>query len=241
MRGNPAFDSGGSETAGESETTLATESGEEESGTVAECEYDEGQALRITLPYPCLPNIEATQRYEWYFKVTAETPNGWEGGLCPVGCDGECPANPPQEVELGPFAVAGLATVDDCLLIKAVQVDPSAPENCDFDAVGIWLGDVPIVMASKGTALIGEALADAGQINPETALAEDPRCECVEECCVVSPGDYEFQIEGQSFLAGDGATLIEAFPDYSFHPLSAFNPTGCAGDLHTEWAITLGP
>ncbi|MFV8749469.1 hypothetical protein ACNOYE_02830 [Nannocystaceae bacterium ST9] len=243
-RGNPAFDeeTGGSETSTASETT--TEPSDEETGSVAECEYGEGQGLTIELPYPCLPNNEQTQRYEWFFKVSEQTPTGWTGGLCQdpddSTCAGECPAAVPQAIELGPFdlsSLAGVAGAGACLHIKAAQHDPGV-ESCKFDAVGIWHEGGPIVMASNGTVAIEEALADAS-ITVSPKPAENPACECVEDCCEVSPGDFAFEVGGQIVPVGAAVDLADYF--YVFHPLGAYNPTGCLADMHQVWAMTYAP
>jgi hypothetical protein len=242
-RNNPAFETGGEETFGEGETGVETgeigESDESDTSTIAECEYDEGQALTIKLPQPCGETNDNTQRYEWSFLVVATTETGWIGGLCSdptdLGCAGDCPVDVVSAIELGPFDVSGLAGAGACLRIRAAQVDP-ALESCNFDAVGIWDAQKPIVIAGTQAVMIGDALDEAGQIAPLPVLAEDPVCACVDECCVVSPGDYAFDVEGQNIPVGSSAVL--ANHPYVLHSLSAFNPTGCAEDLNQAWALT---
>lgn len=242
-RDNPAFDSEGEETFGETDTGVETgevgESNETDTSTIGECEYDEGQPLTIKLPQPCGETNDNTQRYEWSFLVVSTTATGWLGGLCSdptdLGCAGDCPVDVLSAIELGPFDPSGLAGAGACLRIRAAQADP-ATESCNFDAIGIWDAQKPIVIASNGSLVIGEALDEAGQIVPQPVLAEDPACACVEECCVVSPGDYAFDVEGQTIPVGSSAPL--ANHPYEFHSLSAFNPSGCADDLNLAWALT---
>lgn len=242
-RENPAFEGGLADEAseGEDSTTLASE--DESETSASECIFDPGADLKITLPFPCVPNNEQEQRYEWYFKVVERTPTGWRGGICTdmndSTCSGECPTDTPQEVELGPFdldSLEGMAGAGSCLHIKAAQADPEI-ESCNFDAVGIWYEGGPIVIASNGTALIGEALADAGGIVIEPKLVEDPPCECVADCCEVPPGDYGFDISDQYIPVGAATNLLE-FPSYVLHPLAAYNPTGCVDDMRQVWALT---
>jgi hypothetical protein len=237
-RGNPAFETSGDETFTEDgDTRVETE--DSDTGTIAECDYDEGQALTIKLPQPCGETNENTLRYERSFLVVTATSNGWSGGLCSdptdLDCLGDCPIDVPQSIEIGPFDVSGIAGAGACLRIKAAQIDPTL-ESCSFDTIGIWQGATPIVVAAHGSAVIGEALADAGAIVPQPVLAENPACDCVEECCVVSPGDYAFDVEGQQIPVGSSAQLA-AHP-YMFHSLSAYNPTGCAENLEQAWGTT---
>jgi hypothetical protein len=242
-RDNPAFEDGGDELVDEGETRLETGDGDTttETGTVAECEYDEGQGVTIVLPMPCGETNEQTQRYERSFLIVSSTETGWLGGLCEVGdvdCTGECPTNVPQAIEIEGFDVTGLVGAGACLRISAEQSDP-ASDSCSFDAIGIWHQSKPVVVASNGAVVIGEALADAGQIAPTPALAEEPPCECIEACCEVSPGDYRFDISGQKVDVG-APIQLEAHP-YRFHPLRAYNPTGCADDLQQAWGLTYSP
>lgn len=240
-RDNPAFEDGGDDVLAEGDTQVSTEEGDTDTGTVAACEYDEGQQLVIELPEPCGETNEQALRYERGFVVISQTETGWLGGLCAIGdldCTGDCPTNIPQEIQIGPFDVTGLVGGGACLRISAAQADPSV-DSCNFDAIGIWFQDKPIVVASNGLALIGEALADAGQIAPLPVRVEDPPCACVDECCVVSPGDYGFEVAGQEIPVG-ASIQLESYP-YEFHPLSAYNPTGCADDLQQAWALTYSP
>lgn len=240
-RENPAFE-GDDDVLAEGDTgaTDGTDGTGTETG-VAECEYDEGQELVIELPMPCGETNDQTQRYERSFLVLSEAQDGkgWLGGLCEVGdldCTGDCPTNVPQAVVVGPFDVTGLVGGGACLRISAEQGDPSV-DSCNFDAIGIWHLDKPIVMASNGAAVIGEALDDAGQIQPVPVLAESPACECSDGCC--ARGDHRFDIGGQKVAVGTSVHL-EAYP-YDFHPLHAYNPTGCAGDLKQAWGLTYSP
>jgi hypothetical protein len=242
-RDNPAFEDGGDELLDEGDTRPGTDDGEieTETGTVAECEYDEGHGVTIELPMPCGETNEQTQRYDRSFLVISATANGWLGGLCEVGdldCTGDCPINVPQAIEIGGFDVSGLVGATACLRISAEQADP-ASESCSFDAIGIWSSGKPIVVASNGSVVIAEALSDAGEIAPMPEPVENPPCECTDACCESSPGDYRFDIGGQKIAVGDPVDL-DAYA-YEFHPLRAYNPTGCADDLQQAWGLTYSP
>jgi hypothetical protein len=241
-RGNPAFETSADETLGESETTAEETDEGTDTGTVAECEWDEGQTATIKLPQPCGETNENTLRYERSFLVTSTTENGWLGGLCSdpldVDCMGDCPTAVPQAIEVGPFDVGGIAGAGACLRIHAVQADPSN-ESCSFDAIGIWQGETPIIIASNGVVNVGEAMMDSGLTSVASILAEDPPCECVEDCCQVSPGDHALAANGQTVPVGSPTQLADI--PYVFHTLSAYDPTGCAGDLKQAWAMTYSP
>ena len=237
-RDNPAFDEDeGGTFAGDTGTGTS----DADTGMVGECEYEPGQGLTINLPMPCGETNPQTHRYERTFSVVDPTATGWTGYLCDIG-DSDCSNCPdnlnPQAIELGPFELTSQPSTGACLWIVAAQAVPN-PQSCKFDAIGIWYAGAPIVMASNGAVVVGEALDDAGQIVPLPVPAETPPCECIDACCVVTPGDYQFDVEGQKIAVGNSDKL--ASHPYTFHSLRAFNPTGCMDDVEQVWAMTYSP
>ena len=56
---------------------------------------------------------------------------------------------------------------------------------------------------------------------------------------VLSPGDHVLTANGQTVPVGSPTQLADI--PYVFHTLSAYDPTGCAGDLKQAWAMTYSP